>query len=106
MTDKCLQFTDMMTNLSEASQALARYEFLHWKNILLMYHLFKLGLRHRKLFGNLITYLITFDHVNGKKFVVRKQPDGNITRKNAHRLEREYKIMKALQYIDMPISEV
>jgi len=52
------------------------------------------------------TYLIKCDHGNGRGFVLRKQPPGNILSKTAHRIDREFKIMKALGATDVPVPEM
>lgn len=52
------------------------------------------------------TYLITCNGGSGKKFVLRKQPPGDIISKTAHRIDREYRVMKALASTDVPVPEV
>lgn len=48
------------------------------------------------------TYLLSCDTSN-TRFVLRKQPPGNILSKTAHRIDREYKIMKALNQTQVPV---
>lgn len=48
------------------------------------------------------TYLLTCTPT-GEQFVLRKQPPGDILSKTAHRIDREYKIMKALGSTDVPV---
>lgn len=48
------------------------------------------------------TYLLELD---GEKFVLRRRPPGNLL-PSAHAIDREYRIMKALQGTDVPVPEV
>ncbi|CEN59944.1 hypothetical protein ASPCAL02385 [Aspergillus calidoustus] len=50
------------------------------------------------------TYLITAH--DGNKLVLRKKPPGEIVSKAAHRVDREYKILSALQATDVPVPRV
>ncbi|KAI9168096.1 kinase-like domain-containing protein [Paramyrothecium foliicola] len=43
---------------------------------------------------------------SGDKFVLRKKPPGSLLSKSAHRIEREYKVMKALENTDVPVPRV
>ncbi|KAF2836585.1 APH-domain-containing protein [Patellaria atrata CBS 101060] len=43
---------------------------------------------------------------NGKKFVMRKKPPGKLLSKTAHQVDREYKILHALQKTDVPVPKV
>ncbi|KAJ5893282.1 hypothetical protein N7495_004973 [Penicillium taxi] len=43
---------------------------------------------------------------DGKKVVLRKKPPGKLLSKTAHRVEREYQIIKALGPTDVPVPEV
>ncbi|CAI6334845.1 unnamed protein product [Periconia digitata] len=50
------------------------------------------------------TYQITDSR--SQKFVMRKKPPGNLVSKTAHKVEREYRILKALQNTDVPVPRV
>ncbi|KAJ5803604.1 uncharacterized protein N7503_006054 [Penicillium pulvis] len=50
------------------------------------------------------TYQLTT--ADGKKVVLRKKPPGKLLSKTAHRVEREYQIIKALGGTDVPVPEV
>mmetsp|Transcript_14036 Transcript_14036/g.17035 ORF Transcript_14036/g.17035 Transcript_14036/m.17035 type:complete len:384 (-) Transcript_14036:172-1323(-) len=51
------------------------------------------------------TYLLTSN--SGDEYVLRKQPPGTIISKTAHRIDREYKIMKALgDSSDVPVPKM
>mmetsp|Transcript_2073 Transcript_2073/g.4723 ORF Transcript_2073/g.4723 Transcript_2073/m.4723 type:complete len:389 (-) Transcript_2073:53-1219(-) len=52
------------------------------------------------------TYLLRCDNGKGRPFVLRKQPPGNIISKTAHRIDREFKMMKALNGTDVPVPEM
>mmetsp|Transcript_146 Transcript_146/g.291 ORF Transcript_146/g.291 Transcript_146/m.291 type:complete len:353 (-) Transcript_146:355-1413(-) len=52
------------------------------------------------------TYLIQCQDGKGKAFVLRKQPPGSIITKTAHRIDREYEMMKALAKTDVPVPEM
>lgn len=43
---------------------------------------------------------------NGEKYVLRKKPPGLLLSQTAHRIEREYQILKALEYTDVPVPKV
>ncbi|KAL4780193.1 kinase-like domain-containing protein [Aspergillus varians] len=42
---------------------------------------------------------------DGKKFVMRKKPPGELLSKTAHKVEREYKIIHALEQTDVPVPK-
>ncbi|KAF2186713.1 phosphotransferase enzyme family protein [Zopfia rhizophila CBS 207.26] len=50
------------------------------------------------------TYQITDSR--GTKFVMRKKPPGKLVSKTAHKVEREYRIINALQNTDVPVPKV
>lgn len=50
------------------------------------------------------TYFLTDS--KGVKYVMRKKPPGKLLSKTAHAVEREYKIMKALQDTDVPVPKM
>ncbi|KAF2737739.1 phosphotransferase enzyme family domain protein [Polyplosphaeria fusca] len=50
------------------------------------------------------TYQITDS--NSRKFVMRKKPPGKLVSKTAHKVEREYRILNALQNTDVPVPKV
>ncbi|GBG24207.1 Acyl-CoA dehydrogenase family member 11 [Hondaea fermentalgiana] len=52
------------------------------------------------------TYLMRCDGGKGRAFVLRKQPPGSIISKTAHRIDREYRMMKALNKTDVPVPEM
>src|ERR1700761_3234198 len=41
----------------------------------------------------------------GKKFVMRKKPPGQLLSKTAHQVEREYRIIHALEKTDVPVPK-
>jgi aminoglycoside phosphotransferase (APT) family kinase protein len=41
----------------------------------------------------------------GKKFVMRKKPPGKLLSKTAHQVEREYRIIHALENTDVPVPK-
>lgn len=47
------------------------------------------------------TYQLT--DKNGKKFVMRKKPPGQLLSKTAHKVDREYRIIHALEKTDVPV---
>lgn len=49
------------------------------------------------------TYQITA--ADGRKFVLRKKPPGKLLSKTAHRVDREYKIIHALEHTDVPVPK-
>ncbi|KAF2485356.1 kinase-like domain-containing protein [Neohortaea acidophila] len=49
------------------------------------------------------TYLITA--ADGNKYVMRKQPPGKLLSKTAHRVDREFRIIHALNPTDVPVPE-
>ncbi|KAF2492437.1 kinase-like protein [Lophium mytilinum] len=49
------------------------------------------------------TYQIT--DARGSKFVMRKKPPGKLVSKSAHKVEREYRIINALQNTDVPVPK-
>ena len=49
------------------------------------------------------TYLLTSK--NGKKAVMRKKPPGKLLSKTAHRVDREYKIIHALEKTDVAVPK-
>lgn len=49
------------------------------------------------------TYQLT--DATGTKFVMRKKPPGQLLSKTAHRVDREYKIIKALGQTDVPVPK-
>ncbi|KAF2013911.1 APH-domain-containing protein [Aaosphaeria arxii CBS 175.79] len=50
------------------------------------------------------TYQITDS--TSSKFVMRKKPPGKLVSKTAHKVEREYRILSALQNTDVPVPKV
>lgn len=50
------------------------------------------------------TYFLT--DASGTKYVMRKKPPGKLLSKTAHAVEREYKIMKALEKTDVPVPKM
>lgn len=50
------------------------------------------------------TYQITDS--KSQKFVMRKKPPGKLVSKTAHKVEREYRILNALQATDVPVPRV
>lgn len=50
------------------------------------------------------TYQLT--DKEGTKFVLRKKPPGQLLSKTAHQVEREYKVLHALQATDMLVPKV
>ncbi|KAL3469641.1 kinase-like domain-containing protein [Aspergillus californicus] len=50
------------------------------------------------------TYQITAS--NGTKYVLRKKPPGKLVSKSAHKVEREYRILKALAHTEIPVPQV
>ena len=49
------------------------------------------------------TYLIT--DAAGKNFVIRKKPPGKLLSQTAHKVEREYRIIAALENTDVPVPK-
>ncbi|KAL5364745.1 kinase-like domain-containing protein [Aspergillus floccosus] len=49
------------------------------------------------------TYQLT--GANGQKYVMRKKPPGKLLSKTAHKVEREYKIIHALEKTDVPVPK-
>lgn len=49
------------------------------------------------------TYQITGS--DGRKFVMRKKPPGKLVSKTAHQVEREYKVIHALEKTDVPVPK-
>ncbi|EME79302.1 uncharacterized protein MYCFIDRAFT_156600 [Pseudocercospora fijiensis CIRAD86] len=49
------------------------------------------------------TYLLTDSHKN--KYVMRKKPPGKLLSKTAHQVDREYRIIKALQSTPVPVPD-
>ncbi|KAH7109894.1 kinase-like domain-containing protein [Dendryphion nanum] len=49
------------------------------------------------------TYELT--SATGQKYVLRKKPPGELVSKSAHRIEREYQVLKALEYTDVPVPK-
>ncbi|KAJ6005163.1 hypothetical protein N7451_003107 [Penicillium sp. IBT 35674x] len=47
------------------------------------------------------TYEIT--DATGRKFVLRKKPPGNLISKSAHKIEREYRVLRSLEHSDVPV---
>lgn len=47
------------------------------------------------------TYMLTA--ADGQKHVLRKKPPGKLLSKTAHRVEREYQIIHALEQTDVPV---
>ncbi|KAL2842009.1 kinase-like domain-containing protein [Aspergillus pseudoustus] len=43
---------------------------------------------------------------DGQKFVLRKKPPGDIVSKTAHRVDREFTVLSALQSTDVPVPKV
>ncbi|KAL3462631.1 kinase-like domain-containing protein [Aspergillus heterothallicus] len=50
------------------------------------------------------TYQITSP--NGQKYVLRKKPPGKLVSQSAHKVEREYRILKALANTNIPVPRV
>ena len=50
------------------------------------------------------TYQLTA--ADGSRFVLRKKPPGKLLSKTAHRVDREYQIIKALAQTDVPVPNV
>lgn len=51
------------------------------------------------------TYLLT-STASGAQYVLRKKPPGKLLSKTAHQVEREYKVLKALEGSDVPAPKV
>lgn len=49
------------------------------------------------------TYQLTDS--NGKKYVMRKKPPGQLLSKTAHKVDREYRIIHALEKTDVPVPK-
>jgi aminoglycoside phosphotransferase (APT) family kinase protein len=49
------------------------------------------------------TYQLTAS--NGTKYVMRKKPPGKLVSKTAHQVEREYRIIHALEKTDVPVPK-
>ena len=49
------------------------------------------------------TYQITA--ADGQRFVMRKKPPGKLLSKTAHKVEREYRILHALEHTDVPVPK-
>jgi aminoglycoside phosphotransferase (APT) family kinase protein len=49
------------------------------------------------------TYQLTAK--DGQKFVMRKKPPGKLLSKTAHKVEREYRIIHALEKTDVPVPK-
>ncbi|RAH50800.1 phosphotransferase family protein [Aspergillus brunneoviolaceus CBS 621.78] len=49
------------------------------------------------------TYQLTT--ADGSKYVLRKKPPGKLLSKTAHKVEREYKIIHALEHTDVPVPK-
>lgn len=49
------------------------------------------------------TYLLA--GADGMKYVLRKKPPGKLLSKTAHKVEREYKIIHALENTDVPVPK-
>ncbi|KFY28896.1 hypothetical protein V493_02693 [Pseudogymnoascus sp. VKM F-4281 (FW-2241)] len=49
------------------------------------------------------TYQITAN--DGQRFVIRKKPPGKLVSKTAHQVEREYKVLHALEKTDVPVPK-
>jgi aminoglycoside phosphotransferase (APT) family kinase protein len=41
----------------------------------------------------------------GKKFVMRKKPPGRLLSGTAHKIEREHRVLKALEQTDIPVPK-
>ncbi|KAH7121045.1 kinase-like domain-containing protein [Dendryphion nanum] len=52
------------------------------------------------------TYLLTTPPPTSQSFVLRKKPPGTLVSKSAHKVEREYRILSALQNTDVPVPRV
>lgn len=50
------------------------------------------------------TYLIT-SKSTGRSYVLRKKPPGKLLSQTAHKVEREYRIIKALGSTDVPVPK-
>lgn len=49
------------------------------------------------------TYQLTA--ANGQKFVMRKKPPGKLVSKTAHQVDREYRVIHALEKTDVPVPK-
>jgi len=49
------------------------------------------------------TYQLTAS--DGKKYVLRKKPPGKLLSKTAHQVDREYRIIHALEWTDVPVPK-
>ncbi|KAB8217350.1 kinase-like domain-containing protein [Aspergillus novoparasiticus] len=49
------------------------------------------------------TYLLT--GTDGRQYVLRKKPPGKLLSKTAHKVEREYKVIHALEQTDVPVPK-
>lgn len=49
------------------------------------------------------TYLIK--DRTGKKYVMRKKPPGQLVSKSAHKIEREYRVLRALEHSTIPVPK-
>jgi len=52
------------------------------------------------------TYLLTSSSSPPVKYVLRKKPPGELVSKTAHKVEREYRILRALQDTPVPVPKV
>lgn len=50
------------------------------------------------------TYLLT-SKFTGTGYVLRKKPPGKLLSQTAHKVEREYRIIKALEFTDVPVPK-
>jgi aminoglycoside phosphotransferase (APT) family kinase protein len=50
------------------------------------------------------TYQLT--SLDGTRYVLRKKPPGKLLSKSAHKVEREYQIITALNQTDIPVPKV
>lgn len=50
------------------------------------------------------TYLLT-SKSTGQGYVLRKKPPGKLLSQTAHKVEREYRIIKALEFTDVPVPK-
>lgn len=50
------------------------------------------------------TYLLT-SKASGRGYVLRKKPPGELLSQTAHKVEREYRIIKALNSTDVPVPK-
>lgn len=50
------------------------------------------------------TYMVK--DASGKKYVMRKKPPGQLVVRSAHKIEREYRVLRALKDTSIPVPKV